>query len=54
MVVYPQIAQIGLIGILSCGFCLEYPMIYRHSAFQELFQMESDPEMRFDSSWGSS
>jgi hypothetical protein len=27
-------------------------MIYGHSAFQKLFRMESDPEMRFGSSWG--
>ena len=29
-------------------------MIYGHSAFQELFRMESDPEMRFGSSLGLS
>jgi hypothetical protein len=40
----PQIARIGLIGILSCGFCLEYRMIHGHLAFQELFRVESDPD----------
>jgi hypothetical protein len=29
-------------------------MIYKYSAFQELFRMESGPEMRFGSSWESS
>ena len=29
-------------------------MIYGHSAFQKLFRMESEPEMRFGSGWGSS
>ena len=29
-------------------------MIYIHSAFQELFRMEADPEMQPGSSWGSS
>jgi len=27
-------------------------MIYGDSSFQELFRMESDPEMRLGSSWG--
>jgi len=31
-------------GILSCGFSLEYHMIYGHLAFQELFRMQSDPQ----------
>ena len=31
----------------SCGFWLEYRIIYGHSAFQELFRMESEPEMLF-------
>ena len=44
-----QVALIGLIGIFYCGFSLEYRIIHGHCAFQELFRMESDPEMRFDS-----
>ncbi len=50
----PCIVQIGLTGIFSCGFWLEYPMIYGHLAFRGLFRAESEPEMRFGSSWGPS
>jgi hypothetical protein len=47
MAAYPQTAQIGRIGIFPADFDLEYSIIYDNWAFQELFRMEFDPEMRF-------